>query len=95
MFGTLGYIEDDEPATPPSRITLWRGGSSGTGMARTADRDRAVWFKHRYSEFRKPGSLWMVTVGPDRLVAHFHEAHRSEDEYVIDPIGLLPDEVID
>jgi hypothetical protein len=46
----------------------------------------------RYSEIGKPSKLWTVTVDSDRLLAHYHEKHHSEDEYVIDPTGLRPRE---
>jgi hypothetical protein len=93
MFRAVGYHDDDKPATPPEQITLWRGGVKKTRMSWTGDRERAVWFQHRFSDIGKPGKLWTVTVGPDRLLAHYHELHRGEDEYVIDPTGLRPKEV--
>ena len=64
-------------------------------MAWTADRGIAEWFKSRYSEATgTPGKLWTVTVGPDRLLAHYHAAARNEDEHVIDPTGgLRPTEI--
>jgi hypothetical protein len=95
MFRAVGYLDDDKPATPPEQITLWRGGVKKTRMSWTADRERAVWFQQRFSDIGKPGKLWTVTVGPDRLLAHFHELHRHEDEYIIDPTGLRPREVIE
>jgi hypothetical protein len=50
--------------------------------------------KDRYQHIGKaPGMLWTVTVGHDRLLAHYHEKHRPENEYVIDPTGLRPKEV--
>jgi hypothetical protein len=61
-------------------------------MSWTGDREQAVWFQQRYSDTHRPGKLWTVTVGPDRLLAHYHEKHCSEDEYVIDPTGLRPRE---
>jgi hypothetical protein len=61
MFRAVGYL-DDKPATPPRRITLWRGGHRRTRMAWTADRDRAVWLQHRHSNIGK-GKLWTVTGG--------------------------------
>ncbi len=30
MFGAVGYHDDDEPATPPEQVTLWRGGVKKT-----------------------------------------------------------------
>jgi len=90
MFRAVGYLDEDKPAKPPERVTLWRGGVKRTRMAWTADRERAVWFQRRYSESHKPGKLWTVTVDSDRLLAHFHERHRHEDEFVIDPTGLRP-----
>ena len=92
MFRTAGYHVDDEPATPPDSITLWRGGVKKTRMAWTADRERAEWFQHRFDAI-KPGKLWTITVGPDRLLAHYHEKHRRENEYVIDPTGIRPKEI--
>jgi hypothetical protein len=65
------------------------GGVRKTRMAWTADRDRAEWFQHRYEHTDKPGKLWTITVGPDRLLAHYHERHRGEDEHVIDPSSRL------
>jgi hypothetical protein len=60
-------------------------------MVWTADREQAEWCQHRFE--RKPGKLWTVTVGPECLLAHYHEKHRRENEYVIDPTGLRPKEV--
>jgi hypothetical protein len=65
------------------------GGVRKTRMAWTADRDRAEWFQHRYEHTDKPGKLWTITVDPDRLLAHYHERHRGEDEHVIDPSSRL------
>lgn len=94
IFRAAGYHEDGASAAPPDRITLWRGGIRRTGMAWTADRERAEWFQHRWAAIQ-PGKLWTVTVGPERLLAHYHQEHRSEDEYVIDSSGIRPREVSD
>jgi hypothetical protein len=91
MFRAAGYHVDDEPASPPDSITLWRGGNRKTRMAWTADREQAEWFRDRFAG--KPGKLWTLTVGPDRLLAHYHRKHREENEYVIDPTGIRPKEV--
>lgn len=94
MFREVGYHVDDGPAQPPERITLFRGGIRMTGMAWSAQRERAEYFQHRYDHRGgKPGKLWTVTVGPDRLLAHYHEKHRGEDEYVIDPTGLTAKDI--
>ena len=62
-------------------------------MSWTADRDRAEWFQHRFDHPGTVGRLWTITVGPDRLLAHYHVQHRKEDEYVIDSTGIRPHEV--
>jgi hypothetical protein len=92
MFRAAGYHDEEEPATPPDSITLWRGGTRKTRMSWTADREQAEWFQHRFDHV-KPGKLWTVTVGPDRLLAHYRKKHRGENEYVIDPTGLRPKDV--
>jgi hypothetical protein len=73
-----------------------RGGVRRTRMAWTADRERAEWFQHRSGFEGMPGGkrrkLWTVAVGRDRLLAHYHEKHRGEDEYIIDPTGARPKE---
>ncbi len=94
IFRAAGYHEDGATAVPPDRITLWRGGIRRTGMAWTADRERAEWFQHRWDAIQ-PGKLWTVTVGPERLLARYHEGHRREDEYVLDSTGLRPKEASD
>jgi hypothetical protein len=91
MFRAAGYHVDDEPASPPNSITLWRGGVRKTRMAWTADRERAEWFRDRF-DTGKPVKLWTLDVGPDRLLAHYHQKHRNENEYVIDPTGIRPRE---
>jgi hypothetical protein len=93
MFHEVGYHDEERRIiVPPHRVTLWRGGVKKTRMSWTADRERAEWFQHRPGG--KPGKLWTVEVGgPDQLLAHYHELHRGEDEYVIDPTGLRPTEV--
>jgi hypothetical protein len=77
IFRAAGYHDELEPATPPDSITLWRGGVRRTRMASTADRERAEWFQHRPGFEGMPGGkrgkLWTVTVGRDRLLAHYHE----------------------
>ncbi|WCS20136.1 hypothetical protein MML61_10165 [Mycobacterium marinum] len=95
IFRAAGYHVDDAPAQPPDSIVLWRGGTRKTRMAWTADRERAAWFQHRWEHASnaKPGKLWTATVGPERLLAHYHAAVRNEDEYVIDPTGIRPEEV--
>lgn len=94
IFRAAGYHDDETPTTPPNSVTLWRGGTRKTRMAWTADRERAEWFQHRFDHLGStPGKLWTLTVGPDRLLAHYHEKHRHEDEYVIDPTGIRPKEV--
>jgi hypothetical protein len=72
---------------------LWRGGIRRCGMSWTADRDRAEWFQHLFDHLGTVGRLWTITVGPDRLLAHYHAQHRKEDEYVIDSTGIRPHEV--
>ena len=94
MFRAVGYIEDgyrDRP--PPAQITLWRGGVRKTGMSWTADRSVAVRFQHRFAPHKPPGKLWTVTVGANRLLAHFDVLRPGEDEYVVDPAGLAPIEI--
>ncbi|MCX2712041.1 hypothetical protein [Mycolicibacterium sp. J2] len=93
IFRAAGYHEDEARAEPPDRITLWRGGVRRTGMAWTADRERAEWFQHRWDAIQ-PGKLWTVTVKAERLLAHYHGEYRREDEYVIDATGLRPREVV-
>jgi hypothetical protein len=93
MFRAVGYLDEDKPGTPPESVTLWRGGVKKTRMSWTADRGQAELFAQRFNNIRQPGKLWTVTVGPDRLLAHFDEVHRHEDEYVIDPTGIRPKEI--
>lgn len=88
-FRDVGYIVNGNPASPPTQLTLCRGGVHPDGMAWTSNRIVAEWFRDRWSN----GKLWTVTVGPERLLAHFNnvrldESGQSEDEYVIDPAGL-------
>lgn len=90
IFRAAGYHDDDQKPQPPDRIQLWRGGIRRTGMAWTADTERAEWFHDRY-QTDKVAKLWTVTIGPKRLLAHYHR--RSEDEYVIDSTGVRPREV--
>ncbi len=91
IFRTAGYHDGLQPADPPERLTLWRGGVKRTRMAWSADREQAEWFQRRPGSL--PGKLWTVTVGGDRLLAHYGSHHRGESEYVIDPTGLRPKEV--
>jgi hypothetical protein len=93
IFRAAGYHNEEEPASPPASITLWRGGIKKTRMAWTADRERAEWFQHRYEHIGKPGKLWTITLGPDRLLARYHEKQRHENEYVIDPTGIRPKQI--
>jgi hypothetical protein len=95
MFRAARYHAEDEPATPPDSIPLWRGGTRRTGMSWTADREMAEWFRHRFEHIGNPGKLWTISVGPERLLAHYHEKHRKENEYVIDSTGIRPKEVRD
>jgi hypothetical protein len=98
MYRDVGYIEGREwqgrRGTPPDQITLWRGGVRETGMSWTVDRRTAEWFQHRFVPDKPPGKLWTVTVGADRLLANFNLHRPAENEYVIDPTGLHPTEVI-
>jgi hypothetical protein len=93
MFGAVGYIENDFHVTPPDQITLWRCGVRETGMWWTAKRSTAEWFQHRFVPDKPAGKLWRVTVGADRLLAHFDQHCQLEDEFVVDPAGLEPTEV--
>ena len=93
IFRSAGYHDEESPAAAPDRITLWRGGIRRCGMSWTADRDRAEWFQHRFDLLGTVGRLWTITVGPDRLLAHYHVQHRNEDEYVIDSTEIRPHEV--
>ncbi len=63
-------------------------------MAWTSNRFIAEWFRDRWPD----GKLWTVTVQHDRLLAHVNnvrldESGQSEDEYVIDPDGMQPEEL--
>ena len=93
IFRSAGYHDEESPAAAPDRITLWRGGIRRCRMSWTADRDCAERFQHRFDLLGTVGRLWTITVGPDRLLAHYHTQHRSEDEYVIDSTGIRPHEV--
>ncbi|ODR07319.1 hypothetical protein BHQ21_09595 [Mycobacterium sherrisii] len=90
IFRTVGYHDGASPDEPPEQMVLWRGGVKKTRMSWTASRERAEWFQHRFDHLGPPGKLWTVTVGPDRLLAHYHQDCREEDEYVIDPTELRP-----
>jgi hypothetical protein len=94
IFRAAGYHDGEQPgpATPPERVTLWRGGIRRAGMSWTADREQAEWFRDRPLP-GGPGRLWTVTVGADRLLAHYGDGQGGEDEYVIDPTGIRPREV--
>ncbi len=92
MFREVGYHDEGKPAKPPDTITLWRGGTVAIRMAWTGSREKGEWFRNRRPD--SPGRLWAVTVGSERLLAHYDHA-ASEDEYVIDPIGIDPVEVIE
>ena len=64
-------------------------------MSWTGDRKVAERFRDAHQvDHTRPSKLWTVTVGPDRLLAHYHlkPRFRYEDEYVINPIGLRPRE---
>jgi hypothetical protein len=89
MFRDVGYHDDDQPAQPPETIALWRGGTLA-GMSWSRTRTVAERFQNRRPD--SPGRLWTVTVGPGRLLAHYHH-DASEDEYVIDPTDLHPTEI--
>lgn len=92
IFRKVGFHDGGQRVAPPERIQLWRGGVRRTGMSWTADRERAEWFQHRW-DVLQPGKLWTITVGPDRLLARYHDDHRREDEYVIDSTGIRPKQV--
>lgn len=92
IFRAAGYHQKGIPWTPPDRVTLYRGGVKKTRMSWTADREKAEWFQHRFDAI-KPGKLWAVTVNANRLLAHYGEDYRKEDEYVIDPTGLQPKQI--
>jgi hypothetical protein len=99
IFRGAGYHDGEQPATPPERVTLWRGGIKRSRMSWTADRAQAEWYRDRFRDMPGspgPGRLWTVTVGADRLLAHYGgggDGGRGEDEYVINPTGLRPREV--
>lgn len=92
-----GYAVDGVLTERPSEpLTLWRGAVADRmrGMAWTADRKIAEWFARRFDgALEDTGRLYTATVEPSRLLARLHEAHRSEDEYVIDTEGLTITEV--
>ena len=56
-------------------------------MSWTADRDRAEWFQHRFDLLGTVGRLWTITVGPDRLLAHYHVQHRRRTSTSLTPLG--------
>lgn len=105
MFRAVGYIDDSYLytqdgylGTPPDQITLWRGGVRSTGMSWTADPERAKWFQHRRYDHVpdwKPGKLWEDTVRANHVLAHFDVLRPGEKEYVVDPAGLNPVEVLE
>jgi hypothetical protein len=75
-------------------LTLYRGAipSRRKGMAWTADRERAEWFRDRFNTAGlKTAHLYTATVEPRRVLARF--IGRSEDEYVIDTKGLRVEQV--
>ena len=93
-FRKLGYTVNGEPAEPPEQVTLYRGDADPSRMAWTSNRFVAEWFRDRWPN----GKLWTVTIQADRLLAHCNnvrldESGQSEDEYVIDPTGIEPQEV--
>lgn len=94
IFRAVGYHDNLRSAMAPDSVILWRGGTNEMRMAWTGDRDRAVWFQHRLDDEGTPGKLWTITVGADRLLAHYNnEKGRAEDEYVIDPSQICPKEI--
>ena len=98
IYRKVGYHFDRKPAEPPSSIQLWRvAGVKDASMSWMADQERAVWTARQLGVPRVMGGtpcrLRTVTVGPDRLLAHYQQLHYWQDEYVIDPTGLLAKEV--
>ncbi|MGO8770100.1 hypothetical protein [Mycobacterium sp.] len=97
MFAAAGYHDGTETAKPPDQITLYRGGIWKARMSWTGNRKVAERFRDAHQvDHTRPSKLWTVTVGPDRLLAHYHlkPRFRYEDEYVINPIGLRPREAV-
>lgn len=90
MFKAVGYHDETQLADPPQTIQLWRGGTIAQAMSWTGTRSKAEWFRDRRDD--GTGKLWTATVGADQLLAHYNLL-RSEDEYVIDPTGIRPEEV--
>ena len=93
VFRRIGFVTDDKTIeVPDSSVTLYRGeklhsylgaGRLGDGNARrmswTSDRERALWFAHR---FGTPGTVLERVADPTEIMAIFMS--RGESEYVLD-----------
>lgn len=100
-FGDLGYMVNGKRvglSERPDTITLYRGAIEPARMAWTSDQATAECFRDR-PQNQGSGRLWTAEVPGDHLLAHFNnvrldESGQSENEYVINPVGLKIDEVL-
>ncbi len=92
-FEQAGYAVDGVRARPPDQVVLYRGGGNWERMAWSADRAIAEGFRDRFRHVHGQGRLWTATVPGEALFAHIHAANRGEDEYVINPSGIVVREI--
>lgn len=68
----------------PDVVTVWRGvtrGKNPYGISYTLDKDKAIWFKNRFSNPEQPGILIELEVPKKDILAYINS--RNEKEVII------------
>lgn len=104
LFGGVPYGEDGrrtltrdgEPIpVPDRRVRLYRGAPADkrAGMSWTTSPAVAASFAGDGMRGRPAGVVWTVEAAPWRLLANIVDMRPGEDEWVLDPAGLVVEEV--
>lgn len=90
-FARAGFTVEGVPADRPGQpVVVFRGADHAhrLGWSWTDDPDLARWFAER-PRHRERGQVWRAAVAPWALLARITEQRPGENEWVVDPAGLL------
>jgi hypothetical protein len=88
LFARAGFISTAGRPAPTEPLVIWRGQRDRRApkMSWTTDRDRAVWFAHRYGLVSRPSVLYRAVAPPEAVLAFIDSEHdRAETEVIVNP----------
>lgn len=91
LFEEAGWVSDGAPR-PTASLRAWRGAplaASSPGMSWSTSKEKAEWFRNRWTTAGIPSGLYVVTADPAAMLGMTNQ--RGEHELILDARRIRPD----